>query len=114
MAGCFGRLHGPAAAFYDGHAETMSHENRAAYAFSSWAVARRVYKPEATSIFGKSVVTLERLVNGLRGRGLQFVDDIFEHAEQGRMWKRLGPASVHQTAAALGGFAASRNGAREG
>lgn len=28
-AGCFGRLHGPAAAFYDGRAERMSHENRA-------------------------------------------------------------------------------------
>lgn len=114
MAGCFGRLHGPAAAFYDGHAETMSHENRAAYAFGSWGAARKMYKPDATSIFGKGVVTMERFVNGLRGRGFQFVGDIFEHSARGRMAKRLGPASVHQTAAALGGFAASRNGAGGG
>ena len=109
-AGCVARLHGPAAAFYDGTVERMSHEEYAAYIFSMWAAAREIHKPKRFAMFGAAVVTLDRLINCLHGRGFQCLEDIFERARRSSMSKRSDLKSMYQTEATPDGFVASRNG----
>ena len=86
-AGYVARVCGPSAAFYDGAGERLDHEDCAAYAFGAWAIHCGA-KPERTPVFGASVVTLERLINCLHGRGFQCLEDIFERARWGSMARR--------------------------
>ena len=74
-AHCFGRVYGPAAAFYDGRIERMSHEERAATAFCAWAVKRKKREAKAVSLCRKLANTLERAHNAARGRGFQNLED---------------------------------------
>ena len=113
LAGYIARLHGPAVAFYDGRAERMSHEERTAYAFGAWGVEYEHRKSESDPILGKAVMALERFGNWRRGRGFQRLEDIFMRARHGGMWKRLDPASAHQTGAVPDSREAIQNGGRE-
>ena len=97
-AGCYGRLYGLDAAFFDGNVERISHRERAANAFGEWACKRMMREPKDVSICREISNTLERSHNALRGRGFKHVEDIFEHAWTGRMAQRFGPAKSRRNA----------------
>lgn len=99
QAGYLASLHGPAAAFYDGRTERISHEERTAYAFAAWGVMHEQRMVRSDPILGKVLMALERLDNWRRGRGFQRLEDIFMRARHGWMAKRLDPAPGHRTVA---------------